>query len=135
MHLFEAESEDLFDVRHCILGHIQQGGALFVKDFSFCYIIELRPFSLLFLAGYCTLRHSLLIGNPSPMDRLFATRLAEPLVRHLEAHVQDHKTEPHCVGLVREQVVFTPLADALATLDPKVPLIDLNRLPVLSTRL
>lgn len=54
------------------------------------------------------------------MDRLAATRLAEPIVRVLEGLVAGLKAEALCVGLIHDQVKFTPLRDALSTLDPKV---------------
>lgn len=54
------------------------------------------------------------------MDRLIATRLAEPLVRALEAQVSGLKSEALCIGLICDEVKFTSLKDALATLDPKV---------------
>jgi 6-phosphofructokinase 1 len=56
--LFEEESQDLFDVRTAILGHMQQG------------------------------------GNPSPFDRILATRLAVRSIQYLSETAQvENRTE------------------------------------------
>jgi 6-phosphofructokinase 1 len=73
--LFEEEGHGLFDVRHAILGHLQQG------------------------------------GDPSPFDRIQATRLAAKCIEYLIEH--QHETPPPGVfiGLQAGQVKFFSLED------------------------
>lgn len=61
--LFEEESQDLFDVRSSILGHMQQG------------------------------------GNPSPFDRIQATRFATRCVEYLTNEAENHSTSGAFIGI------------------------------------
>lgn len=54
------------------------------------------------------------------MDRLYATRLAAPLVKFFEQQAAATTADVSCVGLIHDKVVFTPLTDAVSSLDPKV---------------
>jgi 6-phosphofructokinase 1 len=80
--LFEKESNDLFDVRQAVLGHVQQG------------------------------------GNPTPFDRIQATRLAARCIEFLTQ--QAGKPAPGCaaIGLQGGKVEFTNLADLPLLMNP-----------------
>lgn len=71
MRLFEEESEDVYDVRHCILGHIQQ--VCFVGSFIATLSSSTVPSEVRCQGGI-----------PTARDRIIATRLVAPVVPFLE---------------------------------------------------
>lgn len=73
--LFEEEGGDLFDVRHAILGHLQQG------------------------------------GNPTPFDRIQATRLAGKCIDFLIEEADKAPPAAAFIGLEGGQVQFHSLED------------------------
>lgn len=73
--LFEEEGRDTFEVRHAILGHLQQG------------------------------------GNPTPFDRIYATRFASKAIIELENQHDNEEPLSSCVGMVNGRYRFTPLED------------------------
>jgi len=79
--LFAAESEDVFEVRQAILGHLQQG------------------------------------GNPSPFDRIQATRLANRSVEVLIAEAEAGHDAAQVIGLATGKVQLHDLQDLPRTVD------------------
>jgi 6-phosphofructokinase 1 len=73
--IFEAESNDLFEVRQTILGHVQQG------------------------------------GDPSPFDRIQATRFAAQCIDFLIQQAQSSEPESAFIGLEAGGVVLHPLEE------------------------
>ena len=73
--LFEEEGRDTFEVRHAILGHLQQG------------------------------------GNPTPFDRIYATRFASKAIIELENQHDSEEPSSRCVGMVNGRYRFTRLED------------------------
>jgi 6-phosphofructokinase 1 len=80
--VFERESEETFDARASILGHLQQG------------------------------------GDPSPFDRIQATRLATRCIHHLVEAIGAGDTAGAMIGLTAGKVSFTPLDRLTELLDP-----------------
>jgi 6-phosphofructokinase 1 len=79
--LFEEESQDIFDVRESILGHLQQG------------------------------------GDPSPFDRIQATRLARRAVGYLIEQAEAERPAGAFVGMEAGRTKFHPLEDMPRMLD------------------
>jgi 6-phosphofructokinase 1 len=79
--LFEQESQGLFDVRHTILGHLQDG------------------------------------GDPSPFDRILATRLAARCILFLTETLGRGADHSALIGYGGGQVAITRLEDAFALAD------------------
>ena len=73
--IFEAESNDLFEVRQTILGHVQQG------------------------------------GDPSPFDRIQATRFAARCIDFLIEQAQSPEPESAFIGLEAGGVVLHALEE------------------------
>jgi 6-phosphofructokinase 1 len=73
--LFNHESNDLFDARGAILGHVQEG------------------------------------GQPSPFDRIQATRLTAAGVEHLISQARTGDPASAMVGMREGKIVFTPLTE------------------------
>ncbi len=80
--LFTEEGKKLFDVRHAILGHLQQG------------------------------------GNPTPFDRILATRLAATCIEFLIAEAAKPSPAGMFVGLQAGQVQFNNLENLPRMEDP-----------------
>ena len=79
--LFEKEGGDLFDVRHSILGHVQQG------------------------------------GDPSPFDRIQATRMAAKCIDFLSREALKVSPAGAFIGLQGGKMTFTSLGDLPRLLD------------------
>lgn len=79
--LFAEESHGLYDVRHNVLGHIQQG------------------------------------GNPTPADRTLAMRLVMHAVDALSSSVENGNDDVVAVGLVRGEVIRTPMSRLFDAVD------------------
>ncbi len=79
--LFEEEGGDAFDVRHSILGHIQQG------------------------------------GNPTPFDRIQATRFAAKSIAFIEEQAGSSEPRSACVGMVNGRYRFTYLEELPRQID------------------
>ncbi|MCP4425182.1 MAG: 6-phosphofructokinase [Chloroflexi bacterium] len=56
-------------------------------------------------------------GDPSPFDRILATRLAAQCVEFLEAQIGSEELESACIGLVRGEIALTNLRDVPRKLD------------------
>lgn len=80
--LFKEEGDDRFQVRHAILGHLQQG------------------------------------GDPTPFDRIQATRLATHCIEYLISKAGDKRPEAAFIGLEQGQIRFHDLGDFPAMIDP-----------------
>lgn len=85
--LFRAESQELFEVRHATLGHIQQG------------------------------------GNPTPFDRIQATRMAKRSVEFLIEKIANGFADGAMVGLCGGRLALHDLADfpRMVELDKRRP--------------
>jgi 6-phosphofructokinase 1 len=81
--LFEQESQDLFEVRQAILGHLQQG------------------------------------GDPSPFDRIQATRLAARCVDFLTEEAARESAASVLMGIVGGRIKLTDLNDMPDLMDPE----------------
>ncbi len=81
--LFEQESQDLFEVRQAILGHLQQG------------------------------------GDPSPFDRIQATRLAARCVDFLTEEAARETAASVLMGIVGGRIKLTDLTDMPDLMDPE----------------
>ncbi len=79
--LFEEEGGELFDVRHAILGHLQQG------------------------------------GDPSPFDRIQASRLALECLEQIEKSVAVGGSDSVMVGLVRSKINKTSFDQMMRQMD------------------
>lgn len=79
--LFEAESDELFDVRTAVLGHLQQG------------------------------------GNPSPFDRLLATRLVAAAMTHLDTQMAAGRSDMVAIGLAGGQLGAVPIRQVMDDVD------------------
>jgi len=79
--LFEEEGGDLFETRHAILGHLQQG------------------------------------GNPSPFDRILATRLATKCVEFLIDEVGNAQPAGSFIGMQEGHIKFNSLEDMPRMID------------------
>lgn len=60
-------------------------------------------------------------GNPTPFDRIAATRLAAACVEHLIEEVERPAPASACIGMQDGEVVFHPLADLLELIDTTIP--------------
>lgn len=79
--VFEHESENLFDVRHSALGHLQQG------------------------------------GDPSPYDRILATRLVHRSYQHLAQQLASGAADATGVGLTKDGIETFDLMDMQKLVD------------------
>jgi 6-phosphofructokinase 1 len=79
--LFDEESQNLFDVRSAILGHMQQG------------------------------------GNPSPFDRIQATRLATRCVEFLTSEAEQNSTSGAFIGIQGGTIKIHNLEDMARMVD------------------
>jgi 6-phosphofructokinase 1 len=81
--IFDEESQDLYDVRQNILGHIQQG------------------------------------GNPSPFDRLLATRLVSRAITAIQENLEAGEFPIQYLGLVNGHVEVTDIGQLRRQIDAK----------------
>ena len=58
-------------------------------------------------------------GDPTPFDRILATRYAYRCINFLEEKAQEGSADAACVGILGSQYQFTPLEDILRTYDPQ----------------
>jgi 6-phosphofructokinase 1 len=56
-------------------------------------------------------------GNPSPFDRIMATRLAAMCIDYIEEHMDDDEPRSACIGQQRGKIVFTDLEDIHRLMD------------------
>lgn len=56
-------------------------------------------------------------GDPSPFDRILATRLALHCVNYLEDQIAEHTPGSACIGQVRGDLIFTELRDIPRLMD------------------
>ncbi len=56
-------------------------------------------------------------GNPTPFDRIMATRLAAQCVGYLESQIGQPEPESACAGLVEGKIVFRPLDEIPKLMD------------------
>jgi 6-phosphofructokinase 1 len=56
-------------------------------------------------------------GNPSPFDRIMATRLASMCIDYIEQHMDDEEPRSACIGQERGQIGFTDLEDMHRLMD------------------
>lgn len=56
-------------------------------------------------------------GNPSPFDRIFATRLAARCIRFLEEQIDQPEPMSACIGQVGGEIKFTELPDIVRLMD------------------
>ncbi|HEX6386003.1 MAG TPA: 6-phosphofructokinase [Anaerolineae bacterium] len=73
----------------------------------------------LFTARQAILGHLQQGGNPTPFDRILATRLAAKCVTYLEEQIGSLEPESACIGLLRGAFRFTDLRDLPRLLDLK----------------
>jgi 6-phosphofructokinase 1 len=57
-------------------------------------------------------------GDPSPFDRIQATRLASKCIDYLMEQAASETPASACIGLRRGRVLFTPLADFMSLVEP-----------------
>ena len=56
-------------------------------------------------------------GNPSPFDRIMATRLAAMCIDYIEEHMDDEEPRSACIGQQAGRIVFTDLEDVPRLMD------------------
>jgi 6-phosphofructokinase 1 len=59
-------------------------------------------------------------GNPSPFDRIMASRLAVECINYLEIQVQQTEPKSACIGQQEGQIVFTDLEEIHQLMDKKL---------------
>ena len=56
-------------------------------------------------------------GNPSPFDRIMATRLASMCIDYVEEHMDEEEPRSACIGQQSGRIVFTDLQDVPRLMD------------------
>jgi len=56
-------------------------------------------------------------GNPSPFDRIMATRLAAKCIEHIEEYMDEDEPRSACIGQQHGKIVFTDLEDIHRLMD------------------
>ena len=59
-------------------------------------------------------------GNPSPFDRIMASRLAVECINYLEIQIQQPEPKSACIGQKKGQIVFTDLKETHRLMDKKL---------------
>ncbi len=71
----------------------------------------------LFDVRWAILGHIQQGGNPSPFDRIMATRLAAMCIDHIEEHMDEDEPRSACIGQQAGRIVFTDLQDVPRLMD------------------
>jgi 6-phosphofructokinase 1 len=71
----------------------------------------------LFDVRWAILGHIQQGGNPSPFDRIMATRLASMCIDHIEEHMDEDEPRSACIGQQAGRIVFTDLQDVPRLMD------------------
>jgi len=56
-------------------------------------------------------------GDPSPFDRIMATRLAAMCIDYIEEHMDDDEPRSACIGQQSGRIIFTDLEDIHRLMD------------------